>query len=98
MYRYVGHVVSAIEKSDLDQVLSRKRLCSRWGPPLCGARRASPCSSLSTLPGGGLGRARVVSRQRVVSVFVFFVKLSKRLFVRIGRYQSRSMYTTNILG
>ena len=25
MYRYVGHVASAIEKSDVDQVLSRKR-------------------------------------------------------------------------
>ena len=25
MYRYVGHVISAMEKSDLDQVLSRKR-------------------------------------------------------------------------
>ena len=29
MYRYVGHVFSAIEKSDLDQVLSRKRPISR---------------------------------------------------------------------
>ena len=27
--RYVGHVVSAIEKSNLDQVLSRKRSRSR---------------------------------------------------------------------
>ena len=25
LYRYVGHVVSTIQKSDLDQVLSRKR-------------------------------------------------------------------------
>ena len=29
MYKYVGHVISAIEKSDLDQVLSRKRPSSR---------------------------------------------------------------------
>ena len=51
MYRYVGPVVSAIDKSDLGQFSSRKRPRSRWGPPL-GARiagRASPCSPLSTL-------------------------------------------------
>ena len=29
MYRYVGHVVSAIERSDSDQVLSRKGASSR---------------------------------------------------------------------
>ena len=29
MHRYVGHIVSAIEKSDLDHVLSRKRPSSR---------------------------------------------------------------------
>ena len=29
MYKYVGHVVFAIEKSDLDQVLSRKLPISR---------------------------------------------------------------------
>ena len=59
-YRYVGHV-SAIEKSDLEQVWRRKR----------------PCSKCLTLffsldsAGGGLGRARVVSRQRVL--FLFFL-------------------------
>ena len=44
MYRYVSHV-SAIEKSDLEQVLSRKRPSSRSGPPfgVLFARRASPC-------------------------------------------------------
>ena len=44
--------VSAIEKSDLDQVLSRRRLSSRGGPPfgVVFARCASPCSSLPTLP------------------------------------------------
>ena len=54
MYRYVGPVVSSIEKSDLDQVLRRKRLInsSRWGPPfdMVFARRSSPCPSLPTLP------------------------------------------------
>ena len=52
MGKYGGHVVSVIEKADLDQVVSSKRLDSRWGP-LFGvvfARRASPCSSLPTLP------------------------------------------------
>ena len=57
----------------------------------CGvARRASPCSSLSTLP----GRPPPCSRRLPAtgSVFVFFVKISKRLFVRIYTYQSRSTY------
>ena len=52
IFRYVGHIVSSIEKTDLDQVLSRKRHSSRRGP-LFGVvfgRRASPCSSLPTLP------------------------------------------------
>ena len=52
MYRYVGHVVSGIEKSDLDQVLSRERPSSRLRPPfgVLFARHASPCSPLPTLP------------------------------------------------
>ena len=52
MYWYVSPVVSAIEKSDLDQILGRKRPSSRWGLTFCVvfARRASPCSSLPTLP------------------------------------------------
>ena len=50
MYRYVRPVVSAIEKSDLDQVVSRKRPRSRWGPPLSAliAGRALPFSPLPT--------------------------------------------------
>ena len=52
-YKYVGPVVSAIEKSDLHQVWRRKRPISRsrWGPPLGAliAGRASPCSPLPTL-------------------------------------------------
>ena len=56
MCRYVGHVVSAIiEKSDLDQVLSRRRPINswRWGPPfsVLFARCASLCSSIPTLQG-----------------------------------------------
>ena len=47
----VAHVVPTIEKSDLDQALSRKRPRSRWGPPLSAldAGRAAPCSPLLTL-------------------------------------------------
>ena len=50
---YIGHVVSAIEKSDLGQVMNRKYPSSRRGPPfgVVFARRASPCLSLPTLPG-----------------------------------------------
>ena len=52
MYRYAGHIVSAIEL-DLDQVFSRQHPSSRLGPPfgVVFARRASPCSSLPALPG-----------------------------------------------
>ena len=71
MYRYVGHVVPAIEKSDLDQVLSRKRPSSRRGSPfgVVFARCASPFVSPDSA-GVGLGRARVVSLRRVL--FSFF--------------------------
>ena len=51
VYRYIGHVISAIEKSGLHQDLSRKRSRSRCGPSLGAliAGRASPCSPLPTL-------------------------------------------------
>ena len=96
MCRYLGHVVSAIEKSGLDQVLSRKRPRSKRGPPfgMVFARRASPCSFLSTL----LGAASTVLASSPGNGFCscFFVKISKRIFVRTGTYQSRS--TRNIVG
>ena len=43
--------VQALEKSDLDQVMSWKRPRSRLGPPLGAviAGRASPCSPLQAL-------------------------------------------------
>ena len=95
MYRYVGHVVSAIEKSDLDfwavNALARDEVhhsawCSLDAPHL--VRLLWICR----------GRPRPCSRRRlpaVGSVFVFSTKLSKRLSVRIGTYQSRSTCTRN---
>ena len=93
MYRYVGYIFSAIEKSYLDKILSRKRP-SRWDPPfgVLFARRASPCSSLLTLP--GVASAVLASSPGHEFCFRFIVKVSTRLFVHLGAYQSRSIYTT----
>ena len=53
MYKDIGHVVSAIERPDLNQVLSRlgdnTSLSALLGALFPG--RASPCSPLPTLPG-----------------------------------------------
>ena len=75
---YVDSAVSAIEKSDLDRVLRRKRPSSRLGPPfgVVFARRASHCSSLPTLLEAASAVLGVVSRRRVL--FSFF--WSKLLF------------------
>ena len=73
MRRYAGHVISAIEKSDLDQVLSRKRLRLRWTPPFGAliAGRALPRSP--DHESSGLDRAHVVSLWRVLfSCFCIF--------------------------
>ena len=53
MYKHVGHVLSAIERPDLDQVLSRLRDNTRLGLILgtLFPERAPPCSSLPTPPG-----------------------------------------------
>ena len=53
MWIFAGHVLSTIEKSDLNQALSRKRPSSRWDLPdgVVSARRASPCLSRLTLLG-----------------------------------------------
>ena len=85
-------------KSDLDQALSRKRSSSIWGPPfgVVFARRASPRSSPSTLP--GTASAVLASPPGNGFCFRFFVKIFKRLFVRIRPYQSRSINTRNIVG
>ena len=65
-YWYAGHV-SAIEKSDFDQFLSRNRSSSRWVPPLnfgvFFSQRASPCLTMlvsADSAGGDPGRARVL--------------------------------------
>ena len=90
-------MVSAIEKSDLDQVLSRRHPSSRWGPPfgVMFVWRAWPFSSLSTLPGAA--SAVLASSPGNGFGFRFFVKISKLLlFVRIGTYQSRCMYTVYV--
>ena len=86
MHRYVGRVVSAIEKWNLDQVLSRRRSSSRWGPPfgVVFALSASPCSSLRLcrgrpqpcswrLPAGG-------------ALFVFWSKYPNCMVVRMDTY------------
>ena len=49
------------------------------------APRASPCSPLPALPGGGLGRARIVSRRRVL--FSFFFQNVFRSQVSIRTYR-----------
>ena len=58
MYRWVGHVVSAVGKSNFDQVLSRKRPSLRYGPPfgVVFSRRALPSQVAGTPPlnNGGL--------------------------------------------
>ena len=94
---YVDSAVSAIEKSDLDRVLRRKRPSSRLGPPfgVVFARRASHCSSLPTLLEAASAVLGVVSRGRLPApgvVFVFLVKITfpdpSCLFVPIDAYQS----------
>ena len=82
VYWHVGHVVSAIDKSDLDQVLSRKRPSSRWDPPfdVVFARCALPCSSLPTLPGSAW--AVLASSPCGGAFSCFLVKISNSLFVR----------------
>ena len=78
MYRYVGHV-SAIERSDLDQGLCRKRptVAARERSTIrCGVRWM--CLTLLVSfdsVGVSLGRARVVSLRGVL--FSFLVKISK---------------------
>ena len=76
MYRLLGHV-SAIDKSVLDQVLSRKRPTSRWDRPFgeMFARLASPYSSLSTLPGAA--SAVLASSPADGCCFRFLVKISQ---------------------
>ena len=80
MFRCVDHVVSAIDKSDIDQVLSRKRLSSRLGPSfgVVFARRASPCSSFPTLPGAA--SAVVASSPGDGCCFRFLVKYLKSAY------------------
>ena len=61
-------------------------------PPTNPPRRlVSPYSA-----GNCVGRARVVSRQRVLFLFLF-QKYTMRLFVRIDIYQSRPMCTRKIV-
>ena len=88
MHRYVGHVTSAIEKSDVDQVLGRKQWSPRWGPPfgVLFARRASPCSSLPTLP--GVTQAVLASSPCEGCCFRFSAKFHGCVFVRIDMFQS----------
>ena len=99
MYRYVGHVVSAIEKSDLDQVLSRK-LPSSMRSIRCGV--CSMCTTLLVTPdsaGGDLRRVRVVSRRRVLLSFFGqnYCSDPSYLFVRIDTYQSNLCHERNRL-
>ena len=87
MYRYVGPVVSAIDTSDLGQVLSRKRTNARWGAPfgMVFARRSSPCSSFPTLPEAA--SAVLASSRRVFSFFSQnFCSDPSYLFARIYIY------------
>ena len=93
MYRYVGHVISAIEKLVLDQVLNRECPSSRWGPPfgVVFARRASLCSSLPTLPGAT--SAVLASSTFEGCCFRFLVKISHYvLSIRTYRYISTYIY------
>ena len=101
MYRYVGPVVSAIEKLDLDQVLRRKRPSSRWGPPfgMVFARRSSPCSSLPTLPEAA--SAVLVSSPGAGCCSRFLVKIIvpiSYVFVRIDTYQADMCHEKNRVG
>ena len=86
MNRDVGNVVSAIEKSDLDQVLSRRRPSSRWGPPfgVVFARCAWRCS---TLPGAA--SAVLASSPCEGCCFQLLAKMSQ-LSIRMYRYTSVS--------
>ena len=96
-YRYVGHVVPAIEKSDLHQVLGRKRPSSRLSPPfavLC-ARRASPCSPLPTLLGGARRCSRRLAAAGVVFVLESKLLFRSLIFVRINTNQSDMCYVKN---
>ena len=89
MCRYFGHVVSAIiEKSDLDQVLSRRRLINswRWVPPfsVLFARCASLCSSLPTLQGSA---STVLASSPCGGCSSRFCGQNIKLFFRTYRYK-----------
>ena len=82
----VGHVVPAIEKSILDQVLSRRRPRSRWGPPL-GALIPGGASPRSPLPTRQVAGESVLASSRCGGCyFRFFVNFPKCLFVRIDTH------------
>ena len=87
--RYVGHVVSAIEMSDLDQVLSDKRptKLEMMSTIRCGV--CWMCQTLLVSPdsaGVALGRARVVSLRGVLVSFLWS-KYQNCLFVRTRSIQ-----------
>ena len=92
VYIYVGHLVSTMERSNVDQVSNRERPSSRWGPPfrvvlvLCPTLLVCPDSA-----GGGFGRACVVSRWQVClgfgSELFFWSLVSTLIFVGIDKYQ-----------
>ena len=102
MHRYVGHVVSAIQKSDLYTVLGRERPIARDEVSPFGvlfARRASNCSPLPTLPGAA--SAVLASPPGAGCFFRFFIKSilcydPSHLFVFIpDTYQSDVCHVKN---
>ena len=93
VYRYVGHAVAASEKSDLDHVSSLKRPNSRWGPPFCMIFSLT-CLALLVSPdsaGGGLVRAHVNSRRRVLFSFFYLNIPSEYWYVYIFTYLGMSI-------
>ena len=87
--RYVGHVVSATDRSDLDQVLSRRRPIARdevhqWVWCLLDVPHLARLSHLWR------GRPRPCSRRLPAAgaLFVFLVKISNCIFVRIDTNNS----------
>ena len=85
MYRFVGHGASAIEKSQIDHDLSRRRPSSKNPPQLhvVFARCALPCSSLQLCR----GRPRPCWRRLPagVALHVFRSKYPNCLFVQTDK-------------
>ena len=96
MCRYVSHVVSPFEKPKFGRVLSRKRSSSRFGPPfgVVFARRASPSSSLPSMPGATT--PVLASSPWEGCCFRFFVKMSREVSSKFSDIKMPNWWTVPV--